>query len=218
MKILIPYRENSSRLPHKNIKEFHDGKSLLDLTIEQFDGHEIILASVFSDVTAEIAKKHNASHLFLNEEEHKSFSHVIVDMAEKVTTWAELDEPILVWFATELTFFINHSAKELIDFGLESFEQGFDSTVLCRPFKHFLLDHNFKPENFSYGPWFSYSQTLDQKYWVIPGIGMTTPRSMLQYRWSNGPEYRAFVAHPLYVDIDEEFEFKLAQTMWKTFK
>jgi CMP-N-acetylneuraminic acid synthetase len=219
MKILIPYRLNSSRCKRKNIKEFHNGKSMLDLTIEQFKGHDIILASVPCDEASQIAQRHGAKQVALNQDEPEGWAGVVVDMALKAQECIKNpDEPILCWFATEITYFCNHTAEEFISHGLEAFKQGFDSTILCRPFKHFLLNDDFRPENFGWGSWFPWSQDIRKKYWVIPGLGMTSISTILKYRSINGAYYKPFIAHPLYVDIDEQFEFELAQTMWRTFK
>jgi CMP-N-acetylneuraminic acid synthetase len=219
MKILIPFRVNSTRCHRKNVKPFYYNDSLLDLTIKQFKGYDIILASVFCEESAAIAKKHNASHLFMEEDESEGWAGTVADMGVKVKQWVEPDEPLLVWFATEILFFCKHSARDFIDFSTWHMQwDSCDSTILCRPFKHFLLDHKFRPENFSYGSWMGYSQNIDQKYQVIPGIGMTTPNTMVKHRSVNGPKYKPFIADPLYVDIDQDFEFELAQNIWHNYK
>lgn len=219
MKVFIPYRLNSSRCKRKNVKEFYDGKSLLDLTLDQFSNHQVILASVPCQETQDIAKRHNVRTIDLCPDEPEGFSGVLTDMAKKAGFHVHDDEPMMTWFCTEITYFLNHTAQEFIDFGLSAIEsEGFDSTVMVRPFKHFLMDDNFQPENYSMGGFFNQSQQIKQKYWAIPGIALTTRKNMLKYRWCNGPNYKPFIAHPLYVDIDEQFEFELAQSMWKSKK
>ena len=88
--------------------------------------------------------------------------------------------------------------------------------MVVRPFKHFLLNYKFKPDNFNAGAWHPYSQDLDPKF-TVTILGVTTQQTMEKYRYVFGPNAKPFIANQLYVDIDTEEEFKIAQILWKAF-
>lgn len=215
MKIVIPYREHSERCHNKNTKPFIGQQSILDLTIDQFKGHDIVLAAIHSDTTEEIAKRHNAERVDLSPSD-SGWSDLNYEISQKIKPLVSKDEPICFWLATEITFFINHTADDLITHGMQSLDDGFDSTMVVRPFKHFLLNNKFKPDNFNAGAWHPYSQDLDPKF-TVTILGITTQQTMEKYRYVFGPNANPFIANQLYVDIDTEEEFKIAQILWKAF-
>ena len=213
MKIIIPYRENSTRCIGKNLRDFYNGKSILDITIEKFIGNDVILASVPSETTKEVALNHKCNTIDLQEEDD-GWSELFYEIATKLE--AGQDEPVCIWTATEITYFINNNVSDFLRFGEKELRENNKTTSLVRKLKHFLLDENFQPENFSPGPWHPYSQQLKQKY-IVGWASVTTKRKMLKYRYCWGPSAAIYVAKDPYIDIDTEEEFKISQALWSLY-
>ena len=214
MKIIIPYKEDSQRCERKNLREFHEGKSILDLTIDQFSGHEVYLASIPSNNTRKIASRHGANTIDL-ENEDIGWSPMVYDISQKIKHFIDPEEPICFWLPTEITYFINNSIEDLLNHGASSVKsEEYDSTVVVRAFKHFLLDEYFKPHNFNPGCWHPYSQGLPPRY-IVVAAGVTTQKLMETCRYTYGPRVKAYITKEPYIDIDTEEEFKMAQVFWK---
>jgi len=214
MKIIIPYKENSERCHNKNTKEFYNGQSILDLTIDQFDGHEVYLASIPSDTTCRRASSRGVKTIAL-EGEDLGWSPMIYDISQKIKNITDPVEPVCFWLFTEITYFINNGIEDFLHHGTVSLESGdHDSTVVVRQFKHFLFDEYFKPHNFNPGCWHPYSQGLPPRYIVGHG-GVTTQKLMETCRYTYGPRVKAYIAKEPYVDIDTEEEFAMAGMLWE---
>ena len=212
MKIIIPYRELSQRCKNKNLRKFSNGKSLLEITIEKFTEHDVILASIPSERTQSIAKKYGCTALDLNEED-TGWSELFHEIATKAESIAR-NEPVCFWTATEITYFINNTIQDFISFGKKNLQEKDKSTMLVRKMKHFFVDENFLPDNFNPGAWHPYSQFLKQKY-IVGWASITTRNKMQKYRYYWEPSCEAYIAKGPYVDIDTEEEFKTAQILWK---
>ena len=210
MKIIITYKEDSQRCKRKNLREFHEGESILDITIDQFSGHDVILASIPSETTSSIAKRHNCKTIDLNKKD-EGLSELYYEFSSKLD--ADNEEPICYWTPTEVTYFINNDISDFINFGIEKLKRG-KTTMLVRQTRHFFVDEYFSPENFNPGPWHPYSQHLRPKY-IVGWASITTKGHMQKNKYCWGPFSEAYVAKEPYVDIDTEEEFKMAKVLWK---
>lgn len=213
MKVVIPYREISMRCKDKNIRNFHNNKSILDISIEYFlnIGCDIVLACVPSDTSVKRAKKYKLQTIDLLKEDN-GWPNLIREIGSKVD--AKKDEPILFWLATDVTMLINNNFKDIINENAQLIPEHFDSIVFGTPFLNYLVDENCYPQNFSAGPWHPYSQNLQKRY-QISASAITTKRCMVDYMYSWGPNSKLTRVDMPIIDINDEKEFKLAQLVWR---
>ena len=79
MKVIIPFKFNSSRCAKKNVREFFNGKSLLDITVENFlkYNHDVYLLCVDAPQTKELIRRHKVNHIPLNNTSN-NWSEVVI--------------------------------------------------------------------------------------------------------------------------------------------
>lgn len=213
MKVFIPYREISTRCRNKNIRNFHNNKSILDITVEYFlnINFDVILACVPSETSKKRAKKYETQSIELSEKDG-GWPSLIKEIGHKMHT--KRDEPILFWLATDITLFINNNIEHIIKENVSIVPKQFDSVVLGTPFLNYLVDENCYPQNFSAGAWHPYSQNLSKRY-QISASTITTKQCMIDYMYSWGPNSHLVEINTPYIDINDDEEFKLAQLVWR---
>jgi hypothetical protein len=212
MKIVIPYKESSSRCEEKNTKPFYGGDSILEYTVKKFEdaGHTVILACIPSHSSAVRHKNMGLQTLFLPRKQ-ESFSHVVTAIGEQLD-YLDANEPICFWLLTEITFFLNNDINDFIECGEINLEFNNQATVKVNRLEHFLINDADVGINFDHGPWFKYSQELSTHY-ILAFSSVTTPE-ILSAGWTYGPKFQKYIAKEPYVDINTEDEFKTAQALF----
>lgn len=217
MKVIIPYKEKSSRCAEKNLREFSDGKSILDITVEKFQegGHSVYLACLPSDESKQRAKDLGCEQIEIGVDADAPFSYV-VDNIGHTADFSE-SEPVCVWLATEISFFLNNDIEEFLKRGALMVKNYGQSVVKANPFTHFLVNEKMVGLNFDHGPWFKYSQELSKTF-ILAFSSVTTLEVMKKYKWVYGPEVSIWKANDPYIDINDEMEFKTCQILWEGWK
>ena len=85
MKVIIPFKFDSSRCRKKNVREFFDRKSLLDITVENFlrYDHHVSLVCVDGTQTDQLIKKYGVNHIPLNNTSN-NWSEVVIDLSQSL--------------------------------------------------------------------------------------------------------------------------------------
>tara|TARA_R100000008_G_C3571903_1_gene162709 strand:+ start:828 stop:1535 length:708 start_codon:yes stop_codon:yes gene_type:complete len=231
MNIIIPFKFNSARCARKNVREFHDGKSLLDIAVENFQnhGHHVYLACEDSPKTLELQIKYSANHLSLNNTSDH-WSEVMYDLSKAINEEFDPEELICLWQPVMPLFWLHNNIQEFISFAEYVLAdrpnknecdlqnqikfKDVESVVPVYPFKDYLVDKNLQGVNFSPGTWHVPSQSLPDLYTITP-MTVSTPSVYAKYHYSYSPKSAIWAAKGPYVDIDTEEEFKTAQILWK---
>ena len=91
MKVIIPFKFDSSRCRKKNVREFFDRKSLLDITVENFlrYDHHVSLVCVDGTQTDQLIKKYGVNHIPLNNTSN-NWSEVVIDLSQSLINVLDL--------------------------------------------------------------------------------------------------------------------------------
>ena len=151
MKIIIPFKFNSSRCPNKNVRDFFGGKSLLDITIENFlkYDHDVYLACVDGPQTKELVRRHKVKHLLLNNTSN-NWIETLIDLSGTLNKVFEPHEPICLWQCVTPLFWLYNDIQDFISFSEEKIKE-YESVVPVYEFADYLVDENMQGVNFGPG-------------------------------------------------------------------
>jgi Cytidylyltransferase len=211
VKAVIPAKNSSSRVPGKNFRAFHSGRSLFDITVEQLLRHlpaEDIYASSEDPAVAEHTARWGIN--FLPREPHLArnetpFAHVVSEICRQVPgdddiAWCHVTDPLFDGYGACLGAW--REARE-----------AHDCLVVVYPLRGYLLDADHRPMGFGFGPWHTPSQLLPMHY----QLGFTLSLLHRETAVTLGPIGARpywFHASNRAVDIDDEDDFALAQAIY----
>jgi N-acylneuraminate cytidylyltransferase len=212
LKIVIPLKTNSERIPNKNLRQFIDDKSLFDIKAEQlrkvFDAKDIYVSSENPEVE-KIVKKYGFNfHLRdisltkSNTKENQLVKTIVESIPNKPDImWCQVTQPIFNEFGELIRVYQNLEAK-------------YDSIVVVKKARHHILDEKGNPVNFNFGYWHKISQDLPNLY-EVTWSAFIMKREMLDQAWyqiGRNP-YLYETQQPL-VDINDMAEFKMASILY----
>jgi CMP-N-acetylneuraminic acid synthetase len=214
MKVIIPCKKSSSRVPEKNWRPFYDDQSLTEVKIKQvkkvIDGKNIYLSC------DDASKQKTAEALgvqFILREPH---------LASDDTAWSDAfrgiikgtpfaDEEDVAWVEVVNPLFDNF--EELFK-KWEEVKTAHDSLVLGAPFNKFLLKGDGKPLNFQFGKWHAMSQFMEP-FFAWDSVCIMTKKNMLYFSYPIGRNPYIFSTRTQCIDIDTQFDFDVAQFLYK---
>jgi CMP-N-acetylneuraminic acid synthetase len=213
---VVPAKANSTRVPEKNFREFADGKSLVEIKIEQLLAAEIydeIYLSSDHPSAQSIAEKYGVRHIvrepYLAAEStpwHETLVGILVSTGEAPqdvdVSWVQVTNPLFSDFRRVI---------EALDSAGSKHDSAFTTTV----FKHYLLAPNGSPLNFQFGPWHKYSPDLEPYRTVNFAMLHAPLHVMMDHKYFIG-------SRPITVDIslsegwdiDTVEEFEIAQSLF----
>lgn len=212
---LIPVREGSQRVENKNFAAFVDGKSLLEVKIDDLKKSEcfdhIYISSDSEKATV------------MAQEKDVEFLKRATEMCQSDVIWADVVEhimdtipgnPIVVWALVTSPLFKNYAGA------LNRFlkiRENYDSLVAVLPKKSFFLNKFGRGINYNLGYWHPYSQELDTYYEVTGAcyIGFKTDMAKWKY-WFGVRPYLFEVSNIEAIDVDTLDDFIMAQKIYKT--
>jgi N-acylneuraminate cytidylyltransferase len=213
LKIIIPLKTNSERIPNKNLRPFIDGKSLFDIKAEQllkvFDPSDIYVSSENPKV-AEIIKKYgfnfhlrDVSLTTKNTRENKLVKTIVDTIPGKPDImWCQVTQPLFNEF------------RELIRV-YDDLDEKYDSICVVKRQRHHLLDAKGNPINFNFGYWHKISQDLPQLY-EVAWAAFIMKREMLEQAWYQiGRNPYLFETQKPLIDIDQLEDFEIASLVYK---
>ncbi len=213
IKVAIPLKTNSERIPNKNLRPFYGEKSLFDVKAEQllkvFSPEDVLVSSenpVVKNLTDKYGFKFHLRDISLTQASARENQIVktITDAIEDKECdimWAQVTQPLFTEF------------KEIVDVwqGLSS---EYDSLAVVKKISHHILDDKGNPVNFNFGYWHKISQDLPKLY-EVTWSAFIMRREMLNeayYQIGRNP-YLYQSTQPL-VDINNQVEFEVAQILF----
>jgi CMP-N-acetylneuraminic acid synthetase len=213
---IIPAKENSSRVPHKNFREFHNGRSLTEIKVRQVAEcgvYDQVVISSDSPEANKIAEKYGARFILRDKKftlDSTPWSEVFVGVLESLDIQDANVE--ISWCPPTTPLF--SSFREAVE-TFESVRSDHDSLFTTTSFKHFLLGDGGRPLNFQFGPWARYSQGMPDWRVMNCALWHSTLGTMLKYQYQIGvTPYLFDIGQDEGWDIDTETEFEIAQLLY----
>jgi CMP-N-acetylneuraminic acid synthetase len=204
----------SSRVPEKNIREFHKGRSLLEIKIDQclksgvFDS---IYVSSDSEKVKTVTEHSGACFLERAAclcDDNTPFADVLTGILASVPVSQDC---YIGWILPTSPLFHRYSdAVELM-----VHDENRDSVMTVTRKQHYFLNADYLPLNFQYGVWYSYSQNIRPIYQMTCAFWYAKKKDMLANRFPLGSRPAYLETSTIEsVDIDTMEEFETAQILY----
>jgi CMP-N-acetylneuraminic acid synthetase len=210
MKVVIPAKASSTRVPNKNYREFYGNKSLVDILVEKLlrvlSPSDIYL-SCESPARETVAKWHGIN-FHLREEMLCRNETPLPDVVRGICGAIPGTDPIM-WCECIDPLFDGHGEA------LYQFQSAdCDSLVVVHPERSYILDGRHQPIGFGFGPWHTPSQWLPQHYRLNFTCSILTRRAVQDCGYMVGVRPLWFDASTPFIDIDTEEDFRIAQVIY----
>lgn len=213
LKVIIPLKTNSERIPNKNLRPFLDGKSLFDIKAQQllksFDPKDIYSSSENPNIRPIVENYGFNFHLRdteltgKNTRENKLVKTIVDSIpGTPDIMWCQVTQPLFDDFEGLLNAYRNLNEK-------------YDSICVVKRQRHHILDERGNPVNFNFGYWHKISQDLPKLY-EVAWAAFIMKRDMLEQAW-----YQIERSPLLYetqkplIDINEIQDFEIAALLYK---
>jgi len=215
---VVPVKSISERVESKNFKDFFEGKSLLDLLINKLryskEIDDIYISSNELDVKDKVEKIGckfiQRSDEFCNN--NIPWSDVIAHIAHSIP---EEEDTSIAWCHTTSPLFDEYDEAVKSYKALCSSEK-FDGLVAVSELTEFIVSERKQPINYSWGSWHRYSQHLDTMYAITGALFIAQKIEMVRNRYVISKNPYFYKVSPFKaIDIDTEYDFKLAQLLMK---
>lgn len=215
MRAIIPAKASSTRVTDKNWREFHAGRSLVDINIEALLGAGIAAADIH--VSCEDAERLRCINQLWG------VTPLLRDPAlcandVPLTTWlrstcAQLPgDDDLIWSQVIDPLFDQH--KTVISKWPTAIAIGHDSLCVVHPRQAYLLDDHFRPIGWQWGEWHKPSQKLPQFYTFPFTLSILTRSAIERTGYHIGARPSWFVSRGDSIDIDTQADFDIARHMF----
>lgn len=215
MKVIIPAKASSTRVPDKNWREFHGGKSLVDLNIEAmircgFTPSDIHVSCECHDKLARVEQRHGITPLLRDP--------ALCGNDVPLTDWIRglcsqvPGECDVVWSQVCDPLFTEH--RRLVTDWYSVKACGHDSYCVVHPFKAYLLDEAKRPIGWQFGEWHTPSQRLPQLYTFPFTMSILTRGAIARTGYHIGAKPAWFVSKGGSIDIDTMEDFELARAKY----
>lgn len=211
--VIIPVREDSSRIKDKIYLPFGDNTNLLQWKIDQIkqvQRADRIFLSSNSSTVAKIAKAMNVEFLprsdYLSTGHKASFSEVICGVVECIPT------EHFAWITVVVPLMTPQEYRQGLQTYLEQvvWQQNYDSLVSVNLLKEYFWDEQ-KPINYQANRQHTISQHLPNIYRVTNGLYMRSRQATLDEGYFLGQNpYKHIVSKLSGIDIDEEEDYRMA--------
>jgi len=213
LKVAIPLKTNSQRVPNKNLRDFCAGKSLFDVKMEQlmrtFAPSDIYVSSEDPHV-GDLCARYGANFLlrdFSLTPNDAPWHEVVRDVvgnipADSDIMWVQVTQPLFMDF----------------DAVLERWKgeyDGIDSLAVVKRITHHILDERAHPLNFEFGYWHKISQDLPTLYEVTWACFCMKREMVDQTGYQIGRRPCLFETTAPLVDIDSEQDFEVAGILYR---
>ena len=232
MKVIIPAKCNSSRVPNKNWCEFYKGKCLVEIKIEQLiqAGINPEDVSVFCENQMNRHKVTNLGAKFIlrdpaNTKDDMHWSDVITTLVSSLdakddesVAWVQATTPLFGSFELSKVFYYWEQIQSKEGAFSTKWNQ-YDSIITVRPMQHFILNSKGRPVNYNFGRWHEWSQDLETWYTLEQAIHIMLKKDYLKHNYYIGSKPYLFGSHAddlitNSIDIDTQQEFNLAQKLF----
>lgn len=203
------YKKTSERFPGKHHTEFADGKTLVDIKIEQY----LAAGAEHVYISTDDPNVKNTEHVTYIKRDSSfcnnkiEFSYVLEEVYNSVPV---SDEQHVIYSLVCCPLFNRYA--ELY----ETYKTTGRNQLAVQPSVHYWLGANKKPVNFQFGLWMSYSQSIDPIY-LYPYAGTaTTMGELRKVKFMIPQQYDYFHINQFEsVDIDTREDFEFAQKLYE---
>ena len=218
---VVPVKSKSERVESKNFRDFHQGNSLFDLLIKK-----LIKSSQINKIyvsTNEKSIKNKVEDLgcyFIQRDDYycnnkTPWSDVIAHIAESIP---EKDNVSLAWCHATSPLFDEYD-KAIKQYKLALKNKTYDGLITVSNVSEFIVSEKRQPINYSWGPWHSYSQNLEKLYSITYALFIAKKIEMVRNRYVISKNPLFYNVSPYQsIDIDSNYDFKLAQLLLKNKK
>ncbi|PMO71088.1 cytidylyltransferase domain-containing protein [Vibrio splendidus] len=215
MKVIIPLQTCSTRVKHKNIRPFYDGKSLFDLKCEQLVKAGVPLDKIYVSSESYLVKdicldkgvnflKRDSSLTGNVVKQPDLIGGILKDIPkdEEEIMWVQVTSPLFNEFANVIKVWNDVKSEH-------------DSLVAVKKFSGHLLDETGNPLNYAFGHWHKVSQKLPNWYEVLWSCFILKRESIETVKYHIGMEPYLYQSNVTTVDIDTEDDFELASEIYQ---
>jgi len=215
---VIPVRAGSTRVKNKNIRPFA-GSSLLEIKIEQLkkisEIDEIIVSSdslemlEIANKCGVVGKRRPAEFC---DEKSKTFNEVVEYIAQN-----QVSTEIMMWTPCVCPLITSERIRQgILKYREVAKSKDFDSVVSAVLLKEYIFGER-GPMNFSVEHHVP-SQKLPNWHCIVNGFFIARRQDMINWRFVYGSEvYILEVDKYEGIDIDDEYDFKIAEFVYKNF-
>lgn len=213
IKVAIPLKTNSERVPNKNLRPFYNGKSLFDIKANQllkvFKPEDVLVSSenpAVEELTSKYGFKFHLRDVSLTKSTARENQIVktITDAIEDKECdimWAQVTQPLFNEFAEIVKVW-------------ETMPLEHDSLAVVKRISHHILDKNGNPVNFNFGYWHKISQDLPTLYEVTWSAFIMKREMLNEAYYQIGRSPLLYETHAPLVDINNQTEFEVAQILY----
>lgn len=212
---VIPAKANSTRVPRKNWRDFHYGKCLVDIAIDNlkaagFNGSDIFVSSEDVDALQQCNRRHGVctltrcERLTHNETSIRDFMCGIMEQIGKPS------EDEVMWYQV-CNPFVNADCLNEMKFWWKVKCGGgclHDSFVLCQPAPHYVINEHFQPLGWSFGSHHTPSQKLSPKFTMPFSVSIMRRETLedVGYHVGRNPAWYEFSGPAIDIDTEDDFE------------
>ena len=212
IKVAIPLKTNSERVPNKNLRPFYKNESLFYILSKQllkvFAPEDIYVSSENPDVE-KIVKKYGFNFHLRDIELTKSTAKenqivkAITDAIDGKTDimWCQVTQPLFNEF------------RQIVDIW-NNIDEKYDSLAVVKKISHHILDERGNPVNFNFGYWHKISQDLPSLYEVTWSAFIMKREMLEQAYYQIGRTPYLYDSNMLLVDINDMKEFEAASILY----
>ena len=200
----------SERVPGKNVRDFHAGRSLLEIKIAQLRAASRIEAVYVSSDSEDVRRiAEAAGAVFLDRDPHLTrfetswadvTAGILADVpvsADTFIAWCPVTSPLFTRFDDAIGMLGQDAA---------------DSVISVTREQQFFLNSDFLPINYQWGAWHPYSQNLKPLYVHNGAISLARKGDIVRNRYLIGDKPGFLVTDTIEgIDIDTMDEFEMAQ-------
>jgi N-acylneuraminate cytidylyltransferase len=213
IKVAIPLKTNSRRIPNKNLRPFVYGKSLFDIKIAQllkiFNPNDIYVSSENSKVK-KLTDKYGLNFILRDIALTKATvkePDIVKSVVDKMPSYADI-----MWCQVTCPHF--EDFEEIVDIW-NKLDSSYDSLAVVRECKKYLLDEKGNPINYQFGYWHKISQDLTKIYEVLWAAFIMKRELLNKTYYQIGRKPYLYKFNKICIDINNISDFKLAQKLYE---
>jgi len=217
MKVIIPAKSSSDRVPNKNWREFYQGKSLFDIKIfqllEVFPSHDIYVSCEDEDRREQV-EAYDINFLLRDprlSSDDAHWSDVVTGIIEQMPCD---DSEEVAWVQLPCPLFDAECFRKALARWHAIPKDLYDCLITVEKFKDFLVDEAGHPLNFQFGRWHNVSQDLPNWYLVQRQFHIMKKATYLRCNYDIGVSPYLYLVGSPSVDINQEHEFQYAQHLF----
>lgn len=213
MKVVIPAKLKSSRVPDKNWRPFHQDKCLVEIKIEQllelFKPEDIYL-SCDEAAKISIAKEYGIHFSLRNSllaADATAWSDVVTGIVaeipcaeEEEILWAEVTSPLFNEYSRLLELWEQNKSSH-------------DSLLSVNEVRDFLIDAKGRAVNFNYGRWHCPSQELEPLY-SMDSTFIMSKKNIFYFNYPVGKKPFLYINQHQSIEIDTLQQFEMSQRLF----